>query len=176
MEKLEFIRRLNALATEWEVKQVKASKGEKRVYDALIDVGYIIKENRMREEGEISKERKEEKLKQSRFPDATAICRSESCIFGDYFFLDAKYKGSSEYLGIVNVNDYDGYFTFLRYGSVQVPFKIFFYLNDVGEIWFHNLRDPHAEPSLEPTKEIMGRPPKPVYRVFRSELELWKGI
>lgn len=176
MEKLEFIRLVNALATQWDVKQVKAKKAENKIINALIEDGYMVKENHMKEEGEISVTRKRKKLKEPRFPDATAICASESCSFGDYFFLDAKYKGSSAYLGIVNVNDYDGYFAFLRYGHIQVPFKIFFYLHDVKQIWFHNLRDPCAKPNLESTIEIMGHPPKPAYRIPHSELEFWKRV
>jgi hypothetical protein len=163
------------LASKWDQRIVKGEKGENVVYDALIEKGYEITRFPIKKEGNVSIERKKEKLKEPRFPDALARYHGdgEPC-FESCFFLDAKYKAKSEYLGIVNVHDYNGYVKFLRNFTVQVPFKIFFYVKDAEQIWVHDLRKPHDAPDLDSTIETMRG--KDVYRISRSELKLWKRV
>ena len=160
-------------AKQWNRKLVKCEKGENLIYDALIDVGYNIATFPYEEEGIISLERKIQKSKEPRFPDAFAMYVGEGDpSFESWFFLDPKFKSSSQYLGVVNVNDYDGYWKFLRYGKIQAPFKIFFYINDMKGIYVHNLRNPKRKPTLESTIEILRG--KPIYKIYRSEIKFWK--
>jgi hypothetical protein len=168
MEKLDPIRiyqMATEIATQWNRRLVKGEKGENIIFDALMKEGYEITSFPMIKEGEVSFQRKKEKLKESRFPDALARYHGD---------LDPKFKSKKEYLGVVNVNDYNGYVKFLRNFTVQVPFKIFFYLNDLKEIWVHDLRKPYSDPSLELTITTLRG--KPVYQIFRSELKLWKSV
>lgn len=177
LRRLEIQKMFTQVATEWNRRQVKAEKGENVICDALEEIGYSIKRYPMRAEGdEITIKRKEEKLKLPRFPDASAMyTRDDKPPFGNYFFFDSKFKSKSESLGLVNKLDYDGYFKFIRYGSVLVDVKIFFYIHETKQIWVHNLRDPTQEPSLDTTIEIMqyGRE---VYRIFDSELTRWTSV
>jgi len=162
-------------AKEWNRKLVKGEKGENTVYDALRKIGYRVSPFRMLEEGEISLQRKKEKLQEPRFPDAFAsYIGDDEPLFESCFFLDAKFKSNEAYLGVVNVIDYDGYVKFLRNFTVQVPFKIFFYLHDVKQIWIHDLRKPDDDPNLESTITILRG--AEVYQIFRSELKRWRRV
>lgn len=175
LDTLEIYRMATSFAKAWNRKLVKCEKGESAVYDTLIKEGYEITRFPMKEEKQISIQRKKEKLKESRFPDALARYHGDAePPFESCFFLDVKYKTKSEHLGVVNTHDYDGYVAFLRNFTVLVPFKIFFYLDDIKAIWVHSLRNPHDAPSLKLTIENMRG--KEVYRIFRSELELWRRV
>ena len=185
MEDLKYLEPIRKLAISWNRKQEKASKGENAIIEALRRVNYeVMKYIITPEEEKISIERKKEKLKEHRFPDCCAFYHGfGKPVFDPCFFFDSKFKSKKSYLGIVNVVDYDGYFAFLRHGEVKIvfrdfkskhPFKIFFSLKDVNEIWIHNLRDPKSEPNLESTIEFFGS--TKVYRIPLAELELWKRV
>lgn len=185
MEKLGRLELIRKFASSWNRKQEKASKGENAIIDALRRVNYeVMKYTITPEEKEISIQRKKEKLKENRFPDCCAFYHGfGKPVFDPCFFFDSKFKSKKSYLGIVNIVDYRGYYAFLRHGEVQIlfrdflskhPFKIFFYLKDVHQIWIHNLRDPESEPNLESTREFFGT--TPIYRIPLSELELWKRV
>jgi len=157
----------------WNAKLVKCEKGENIIYDSLMSEGYEIAPFRYQEEGEISEERKREKAQEPRFPDFFAFHVGEKePSFEPWFFGDVKLKTKHEHLGIVNVNDYEGYWKWLRSGKILAPFKIFFYINETKGIYVHDLRDPKAEPSLETTITTMIG--KPVYQIFLSEIKFWK--
>lgn len=159
--------------TEWNRRIAKGEKGENAIYDALMNEGYYIIKFPFEEEGEISIERKTEKREESRFPDALAIYQGKpEPSFEPYFFLDSKFKTKQKDLGIVNQNDYEGYWKWLRYGKILAPFKIFFYIDETKSIYIHDLRDPKAEPSLETTIKMMIG--KPVYQIFLGEIRFWK--
>jgi len=157
----------------WKKKKGKGDKCESIVYKALTNIGYQINAFEMLDEGDISVQRKIEKLKESRFPDAfTRYIGEDEPLFEPCFFLDAKFKTLEKHLGVVNKNDYDGYVKFLRNFTVLTPFKIMFCLDNVEEIWIHNLRNPDDDPNLNSTLCILRR--SEVYRIPLSELTLWE--
>lgn len=176
LDRIEILRKMSVVATEWGHKQAKATKGEDIICDELEKIGYSVMRYPILDEGHISIARKKQKLKESRFPDGSAMYHGDGkAPFGDYFFFDAKYKTKSESLGLVNKVDYDGYFKFIRSGTVQVSVKIFFYIKETKQLWIHNLRNPQKEPNLDTTIETMQYGTK-VYRMFDSELSLWKSV
>ena len=73
LEPLKLYQMCADLATQWNRRIVKGEKGENAIYGALIKEGYEIISFPVEDEGEISLQRKKEKLKESRFPDALAI-------------------------------------------------------------------------------------------------------
>ena len=174
-ERLErIIQGIDKHVTNWGRKIAIAEYGENKVYDALMNEGYRIIEFRMKKEGIVSVERKQEKLKEPRFPDALAFSLKHKCPFEEVFFLDPKTKKNESSLGLVNVNDYNGYWRYVRYGTVIATFKIFFYIYATKKIYVHNLRDPEQEPSLEET--ISPKYGKATYRIYDEELEFWKTV
>lgn len=160
----------------WKQRLRKGCKGENIVYKALTDEGYDIWPFPRVEEGRISLERKIEKAREPRYPDAHAVCLGEELAFGRHFLFDPKFKTRLVHLGIVNKIDYVGYWKQHQLkGYLDVPFYIFFYVKETNEIWFHRLRDPKAEPNLEKTIAIQ-RNGKETYRIPRKELTLWKRL
>lgn len=158
----------------WNVNLRLGKYGEDIIYDELKDIGYIIAKFDMKEEGKITVARKIEKSKESRFPDAFAFyVEKDEPFFDTWLFLDPKTKTKHKWLGIVNSDDYDGYWKFLRYGTVQAPFKLFYYIKETKKIYYHALRDPIQEPKLETTKKWLNR--DYVYDLSQvNELTFWK--
>lgn len=162
------------MVSRWTKNLKKGEEGENVVYDVLKEDGYRVIRLNVKEEGErITRARKIAKRLEAEnltIPDSIITkFDEENDIAYETFFCDPKFKSKREYLGMVNVSNYHGYWALAK-RLEGIPVKVFFYIKETNEIWTHTIRDPDEEPHFP--KEFKGN--TYVYKVFMFELERYK--
>ena len=157
----------------WKKRLRKGDIGECIVYMLLERIGYTILPFPIKDEGSISFERRKEKAKKPKYPDAHAVSLKGEPIFGYHFLVDPKYRTKMKDLGVINQSTYLDYWNIHQLeGTLEIPFYLFYTIKETSQVWYCQVRDPYQKPSLEDTLSKKYR--SPTYQIPINELTIWR--
>ncbi|MDH5782924.1 MAG: hypothetical protein OEZ35_04580 [Candidatus Bathyarchaeota archaeon] len=166
------IKNYKCMAKTWKRDFKVGNRSASKIYETLDEDGYTILV--ITEWGDIGEEskiytaqQKIYKAQEQKFkPDAIAMAPK----LEDVFFLDCKGKTSQAWLGWVNERDYQKYWKAIS--KLDMKMRIYFYIEESNEIWYHGLRDPYKEPHFQ----TIPQPDAEVYVIPHGELMLYKKL
>jgi hypothetical protein len=154
------------LAKDWVKDKKLGDKCEEIVYNELQNDGYTVKIIPDVDLGTgLSKEQRIQLAQEEKFkPDAFITINNKTT------FIDVKGKTKETSLGMVNVRDYHKYWRGIT--ELNAKMRIYFYIAETQEIWFHDLRDPQLKPHF-PTRDFSDGQ---VYVIPKTELTFYKKL